>query len=294
MLTAMLLATPLFGLSLAPPDLAALSLSGMKLPATLSAPLIASPLLLPQDDWDEEWSEEEDAPEKVEQAPEPVVDDEKPPALQTKKADEEEDAEADEEEAEASVDESLNDTPQLSKEEYAEQVQTRSELSDVHRIMGIATWGAMTGTLVLGTIQYYNLYGFGSGIDSNPCVEGSAVFGQGQCSGTPWLHLGGGLLTAGLYSATFAISLAMPDPNDLANAKGAYADKLALHKTLRWIHFAGMIAQMGLGMLIANSEIIGLDRANDYGTLQALSTVHLGVGLVTWGAMTWAGALFTF
>lgn len=295
MLTAMLLATPLFGLSLAPPDLAVLAVpvspttfvsvptAGEWIPAW--NPLIASPLL-PQDEWGDEWNDEDGEAPASEQKEDAESRD-----SQTKADEEGDDSEV---ATEANVEASIASASAPSKEEYAEQVKTRSSLSDIHRVMGIATWGAMTGTLVLGTIQYYNLYGFGAGIGSNPCVEGTAVFGQDQCSGTPWLHLGGGLLTAGLYSTTFALSLAMPDPNNLAEGKGAFADKLRLHKTLRWVHFAGMIAQMGLGFLIANSEVIGLDRANDYGALQALSTVHLGIGLVTWGAMTWAGALFTF
>ncbi len=284
MLTAMLLATPLFGLSLTPPDMASLNL---RLNSQIFAqPLIASPLL-PQDDWDEDWEEEEE-----EEAAEPKK--AEPETLEPKPADKDDEWEEEADKKEETAEPPRDKGPTLSKEEYAEQVQTRSDLSDIHRVMGIATWGAMTATLVGGTIQYYNLYGFGSGIDNNPCVEGSAIFGQGQCSGTPWLHLGGALVTTALYSTTFALSLAMPDPNDLANGKGEYADKLSLHKTLRWVHFAGMLAQMGLGLLIANSEVIGLDRANDYGTLQALSTVHLGVGLVTWGALSWAGALFTF
>jgi hypothetical protein len=45
--------------------------------------------------------------------------------------------------------------------------------------------------------------------------------------------------------------------------------------------------------VLANG-LLGLDRANNYKTLQALGGVHMGVGLVTWGALTWAGALMVF
>jgi hypothetical protein len=54
-----------------------------------------------------------------------------------------------------------------------------------------------------------------------------------------------------------------------------------------------MVAQILLGIVMAHS-LLGLDRANNYGTMQALATVHMGLGLVTWGALTWAGALMTF
>jgi hypothetical protein len=86
----------------------------------------------------------------------------------------------------------------------------------------------------------------------------------------------------------------MPDPDDLDEGKGEFAETLRMHKFLRWVHLGGMIAQVVLGVIVANSELIGLDRANDYGTLQALATVHMASGLVTWGALTWAGALMTF
>jgi hypothetical protein len=69
---------------------------------------------------------------------------------------------------------------------YTEQVRQRRELGQIHRALGIATWVSMTATVVLGFIQFYNLYGFGAGQDTNPCAAGSAVFGQEQCYGNPW------------------------------------------------------------------------------------------------------------
>ena len=55
-----------------------------------------------------------------------------------------------------------------------------------------------------------------------------------------------------------------------------------------------MIAQFTLGIITANASSLGIDRTNDYDTLQLLATVHMGIGLVTYGALTWAGALMTF
>lgn len=178
-----------------------------------------------------------------------------------------------------------------SDDDYAEQMKTRAELSRIHRPLGIATYISMGVTLVLGGIQYYNHYGMFAGRDDNPCVTGDAIFGQGQCSGTPWLHLGSSFLTTGLYGATFAVSVLMPDPDDASAGDSEHAKTLRMHKLLRWVHFGGMVAQMLLGPIIANADAMGIDRANDYGTLQAMSTVHMGIGLVTFGAMTWAMAL---
>jgi hypothetical protein len=178
--------------------------------------------------------------------------------------------------------------------DYAAAMSRRSDLIGIHKPLGIITWAAMGLTLLTGGIQFHNLYGTWSSLEDTPCVQGSAIFGQGQCSGTPFIHLSLAMTTAALYTATFVVSALMPDPDgELDEGDSDYASNLRTHKILRWVHFGGMLAQLALGIIIANSESFGLDRANDYGTLQALSTVHLAAGFVTFGAMTWAGALFT-
>ncbi|MFW6087628.1 MAG: hypothetical protein ACODAG_10525, partial [Myxococcota bacterium] len=174
------------------------------------------------------------------------------------------------------------------------QLRQRQKMATIHRAFGIATWSAMTLTTVLGFIQYHNLYGFFAGRDDNPCVRGEAIFGQGQCSGTPWPHLGAALATTALYTTTFTLSYFMPDPLDVAEQDNEAGRKLRTHKILRWVHFAGMAAQAALGVVVANGERFGLDRTNDYGALQGLSTVHMLTGLVTYGALTWAGAIMVF
>jgi len=184
--------------------------------------------------------------------------------------------------------------PQSDDATYSRELRERAETASLHRTLGIVTWASMTVTVAMGVIQYHNLYGFFADRDSNPCVTGDAIFGQEQCSGVPYLHLASALITTGLYSATFTLSLMMPDPDDSSEGESEFASTLRTHKLLRWVHFGGMIAQSLLGFFIANSELFGMDRANDYGTLQALATLHGGIGLVTYGALTWAGALMTF
>ena len=176
----------------------------------------------------------------------------------------------------------------------AELIQKRERLGKIHKYLGIATWGAMTVTLVTGYIQYHNKYGFFAGQGDNPCVKGKAIFGQKQCRGQPVFHLTTSALTGALYFSTFALSFTMPDPLKVSEGNSRLAKRLRLHKTLRWVHFAGMLAQIGLGAITANSERFGLDRANDYKALRALSTVHLATGILTYGALTWSGALMTF
>ena len=176
----------------------------------------------------------------------------------------------------------------------AQLMQRRGRLAKIHRAMGIATWASMTGTVVLGYLQYWNLYGMFSSLDDTPCVQGDALFGQDSCVRQPVPHLLSSVLTTTLYSVTFGLSLGMQDPLHLSEGSGEYARKLRRHKRLRWVHLAGMVAQLGLGFIIANGDTFGLSRANDFRTLQALSTVHLGIGLMTYVALTWAGAIFLF
>ena len=180
-----------------------------------------------------------------------------------------------------------------SQSEYVHDIKRRNSIASIHRTFGIATWSAMTLTVAAGVMAYYNLYGFGANQGSNPCVQGTAIGGDGGCSSMRTIHAVAAGVTTALYATTFTLSLMMPDPDKLSEGKGQFASTLRLHKTLRWVHFGGMLAQGLIGLVIANG-LLGLDRANHYGTLQALATVHLGTGLVTWGALTWAGALMVF
>lgn len=177
---------------------------------------------------------------------------------------------------------------------FAAQMKRRNSIAELHRPLGIATWAAMTVAVTLGTIQYYNLYGFFSKLEDTPCVQGDAIFGASQCFGTPWPHAVSAGVTTLLYGTTFTLGALMPDPDNLSEGPGEFASTLRLHKLLRWVHFGGMVLQAVLGIVIANPSTFGMARESDFGTLQALSTVHLASGLVTYGALTWAGALMTF
>ncbi len=180
-----------------------------------------------------------------------------------------------------------------SLEEYGAIMRRRADIRAIHKPLGIATWAAMGVTLTLGFIQWHNLYGPFSSLEDTPCVSGDGIiFGEGQCTGTPWVHLTSALITTALYSSTFTLSLLMPDPGGLDEGDSAFAGRLRLHKALRWVHFIGMVAQLGLGIVLANADAFGLDRANDYDALQALAAIHMGVGVVTFGALTGAALLF--
>jgi hypothetical protein len=176
----------------------------------------------------------------------------------------------------------------------AELIQKRNKIKKVHKWFGITSWSLMTLSVASGFVQFYNQYGWWQSQATNPCVEGSAIFTQKACSGVPTAHLVLNTLTSAAYFTTFGLSFAMPDPLGVSEGKSDFARKLRTHKVLRWVTFAGMLAQIGLGVISANSEWFGLDRANDYKALRGLATAHLAVSLVTYGAMTWAGAIMIF
>ncbi|MCS6797148.1 MAG: hypothetical protein NZ898_01235 [Myxococcota bacterium] len=176
---------------------------------------------------------------------------------------------------------------------YEQALRERASLVSLHRPLGIATWAAMGITLLLGGFQYHDTYGTFSDLEDTPCTTGRGRI-LDQCVGTPWWHLTAALVTTVLYGGTFALALAMPDPDEGASDQSDFGRRLRLHKTLRWVHFGGMVLQMTLGFVVANGWRFGLDRATDYETLRALATVHMVSGMLTWGALTWAGALMVF
>jgi hypothetical protein len=183
---------------------------------------------------------------------------------------------------------------ELQEPTTADLVRKRNRLKKPHKIMGITTWALTTLSVASGFVQYYNQYGWFQSQSTNPCVSGTAWPSQEQCSGAPIGHLTLSVVTSAAFFATWGISLAMPDPLGLDEGDGKYAKKLRAHKALRWVTFAGFLAQIGLGVIAANGEWFGIDRANNYNALRAIATAHLSVGVVTWGALTAQGALMVF
>jgi len=176
----------------------------------------------------------------------------------------------------------------------AELIRKRNKIKKVHKWLGISTWSLMTATVVSGFIQFHNQYGWWKGQGDNPCVQGDAILSQKACSGVPTAHVVLSTLTSAAYFATFGVSFAMPDPLKVSEGDSQFAKRLRTHKVLRWVTFAGMLTQIGLGVVAANSEWFGADRANNYNTLRGIATAHMAVSLVTYGAMTWAGTIMIF
>ena len=125
--------------------------------------------------------------------------------------------------------------------------------------MGIATWAAMTVTMVSGYIQYHNKYGFFAGSGKQPLR-------YGRCDLRPETMPGAAQIPSHDQPRSrvrsifrrLRLSFAMPDPLKVSEGKGAFAKKVRMHKILRWVHFGGMISQILLGAISANSERFGL------------------------------------
>jgi hypothetical protein len=247
-LTALLIATPIFGFALTPPP---------------ALPQSAVPLAQVDGAWNLDASGETEA----------VGDDaEKPPAFATTTA-------------------KAEDKPQLDQATYVKQLRKRAKMAKVHRALGITTWASMAVAVSAGIVQYRNLYG-GGDRDKTPCVTGDAWPNENGCHGAPLGHAIPGFVTGGLYFTTLGLAMFMPDPDHASVGDSKFAKNVRTHKILRWVHLVGMLAQIGIGIAIANPGL-GLERSDpkDYDKLQALARAHLGIGIGTFAALTWAGTI---
>ncbi len=165
----------------------------------------------------------------------------------------------------------------------AAQLAQRAQIRDIHRAFGIATWISMAGTLVFGGIQLRDEYGPFSANADTPCNNEDATFGGHTfCYGeVPVPHLISAVTTSLLYYTTFTLSFFMPDPLGTADSPGWAGDRLRIHKTLRWLHFAGMVITSIFGAVTAN-----LDQTVDYGVRQALAITHFGIATTTFALLS--------
>lgn len=199
-------------------------------------------------------------------------------------------------EAEAAAPTPASDEPAPAGD-MAAQLAQRSQIRDVHRAFGIATWFSMAGTLILGGMQLHDDYGpFASGQADTPCTRGElglpgGAYLQEYCyDAVPVPHLVSAALTSALYYTTFALSFFMPDPLGSADSPGWGGERLRIHKTLRWLHFAGMVITSIFGAVTANLSPTDVSFADR----QALAITHFGLGLTTYGLLTAAAAVMVF
>jgi hypothetical protein len=160
-----------------------------------------------------------------------------------------------------------------------ELLRQRARLTRVHRSLGIATWASLGVTTVLGTMLAINQpTWFGNGLCNN--TDGYAVLGDFGCGPLPFFHEASAFITLSLYATTGGFALAMPDPEHASVGTDGRAVRLRWHKAMAWIHVIGMVVEPLLG--IASLLSIPSDAQ------LALRTIHLGVGYVTFAALTTA------
>lgn len=164
----------------------------------------------------------------------------------------------------------------------------RARLLRVHRAFAIAAWSALLVTEVLGTIQAVNQpTWFGDGA----CSRDPEAFGCHQSSLITGLHETFAFTTTALYTTAGILAVAAPDPENAADGDGRAPRTLRLHKTLAWVHGAGMILLPLLGVITAHPQIVGVspDAQADFG--RAMRTVHAVVGYTTFAALSFSAYL---
>ena len=141
------------------------------------------------------------------------------------------------------------------------EVKKRRRMLSAHQGLGIATWAAMAGTVVVGQLDFDDR--FRGGGDT------------GRYHG--W-HKGLAYGTAALFATTATLALLAPEPY----AKKTRLDTATVHKVSMTVAAAGLVAQIALGVWARSLE--GELRERD------VAAAHQVVGYATLGAMT-AGAV---
>lgn len=133
-----------------------------------------------------------------------------------------------------------------------QQLETRHSMLQKHQVLGLATWGMMTATMLTG----------GSALDSN-------------------VHMYLGMATGALYLTTAYYSLTAPKPKPTKDKW-----RMKWHKGLAWVHFPLMILVPYLGYQYKKHE----DRGQSHSSLEkqhsALAGILYGTFTVSAALMT--------
>jgi hypothetical protein len=140
---------------------------------------------------------------------------------------------------------------------FDEAVARRRRLLSAHQAAGLATWGIMGATVVVGQLNYNDLYGNGGGTQKyrNP-------------------HRALAAATAASYAFTGILALSAPSPYP----KRLRLDTATIHKASMAATTVGLVSQIALGIWTRRS----LGNVNQ----PDLARVHQALGYATFGAMT--------
>jgi hypothetical protein len=144
-------------------------------------------------------------------------------------------------------------------------VRRRRALLTVHQAAGLATWGLMGATVVVGQLNYRDLYGGG---------------GYTERYRTP--HRALAYTTASAFALTGLLALLAPEPY----AKKRRLDTATIHEASMAIATLGLVSQVALG--IRTRQSLGSLNQRD------LARAHQAVGYATFGAMTVGAVTLAF
>lgn len=147
--------------------------------------------------------------------------------------------------------------PARSDAAFRADVARRRTLLNVHQAAGLATWALMGATVVVGQLNYRDLYGGG---------------GYTQRYQLPHAALAGA--TTASYAFTGILALAAPEPYE----RPMKLDTATVHKAAMAVTTLGLVAQIALGIWTHQS----VGNANQ----PSLARAHQAVGYATFASMT--------
>jgi hypothetical protein len=156
----------------------------------------------------------------------------------------------------------------LSAEDADAKSHTRRWMLKTHQVLGITTWALLAGTVVVGQLNYNQLYGGGGG---SPKWQ------------TPhrWLVLS----TSVMFATTAAFSIFAPSPYE----KPLRFDTGLIHRIAVIGATLGMLTEGVLGWVTTHQA-----NAGNPNNLRTMARTHQIVGYSTLGFLTVAGAVWIF
>ena len=143
----------------------------------------------------------------------------------------------------------------------------RRLMLQTHQILGIATWVAMGTTVVIGQLNYNDLYGGGPGTGDYKKIHKPLSYA-----------------TAGLFALTGAFALLAPEPFE----KPWQFDTALVHRLATIGATLGMVAQVSLGIFTRMQAGAGNPQSRDH------ARAHQIIGYTTFGLLTVAGTTWLF
>lgn len=149
---------------------------------------------------------------------------------------------------------------------FEELVQRRRTLLSVHQAVGLATWGLLATTVVVGQLNYNDLYGRNAAYTQRYRETHVALAGA----------------TTASFAFTGILALAAPEPYP----KRVRLDTATVHKVSMGLTALGFVGQIALGYLTHNSP--------NFVDQRRLAQTHQALGYATLGTMTIGAVTLVF